>query len=213
MDRKKTDNPQGGLPQDPGGTASQFAAPWYFEATLKQELNRMRSRRDRLRKVRRGAIRFGIPGVCVVVLAIVALAGLRRSELPPSAGEELPPSVAADTLASGEDRGSEAVQPVARKKKKVSAPPIEAALDISHAPDRSVPSTDHGMREAGSSSLKEASTISTADSSVVEPERLETDTTAAIQSDSTAANPDSALALRDSSEVREQPPSSLSPER
>jgi hypothetical protein len=213
MDRKKTDNSQGDLPQDHRGTASQFAAPWYFEATLKQELNRMRSRRSRLRIARRAAVRFGIPGVCVVVLAIVALAGLRRSELPPSAGEASGPSVAVDTLASGEDHGSKAAQPVARKKTKASADPIEAGLDISRAPDRSVPSAEPGRREGDSSSLEEASTVSAADSSVVGPERFETDTMAAIQRDSTVAHPDSALAPRDSSEVREQPPSSLSPER
>ena len=56
----------------------QIKAPWYFEATLRQEVNRRETRRGNLQRIFKGVIRFGVPAAGVMVLAIAAVAGFRR---------------------------------------------------------------------------------------------------------------------------------------
>ena len=68
MSRQKRDGDQTDPQSDRRKGTVQIKAPWYFEATLKQEVNRRESRRGNLQRVFKSVIRFGVPAAGVMVL-------------------------------------------------------------------------------------------------------------------------------------------------
>lgn len=198
-------------------------APWYFEATLKQELNRRRFRRERLRRYFRRGLRLGAPGAGLLILAIVAVAGFQRGSptalipapLPDVAEEEgraLHHSVEAtgpvQEKSAVSDRATEkgaTSGEVRRREEKSLSPESVPASPVTPGPETpTLPVLS--LAATGPQGPASSGTASTGDS-------LPPADKGSVVSDSSGSPADSAGAGIDSSKVSEQHSPSPAPER
>lgn len=117
MARPRRGGDHGDPREDSRGVPYRIRAPWYFEATLKQEMNRLQYRRERLRRIFRGATRFGAPALGLLILAIVAVAGFQKEK--PSVVIPPPPAQVEQTQIDKTSRKLEAPGPI-REERSVS---------------------------------------------------------------------------------------------
>jgi hypothetical protein len=216
------------------GLPLQIKAPWFFEATLKQEVNRRKFRRDRNQRIFKGVMRIGVPALGVVGLAIVAVAGFRNEEpsirIPapqptPSVQTTAPPAPVEKKTRSVVSEKPKTPTPVTKRRSvPARAPEAETAIEESGreedqpgSPEVVAPMTVTApleRPEPPALSLPPADTVTPA---TIGDTTAEDSTGPALSAtgrrDSTQVPADTARAGTDSSEVREQHSPSSHPDR
>ena len=145
MGRQKRGGDQTGSVDEQRGTPMRMKAPWYFEATLKQEMNLRRSRRTRLRGILKGAIRIGVPALGVLVLAIVAVAGFKKET--PSVQKPIPAVQVQTTTPEVQVEKKQFSE--ASGKADASRPIVKKRSSSSRSPKAGVAVTQKGRNEEG----------------------------------------------------------------
>jgi hypothetical protein len=231
MGRQKRSDDQTDAGDEKRGIPIRLKAPWYFEATLKQEMNLRKSRRERLRGILKGAIRFGVPALGIMVLAIVAVAGFKR-ETPsveraapavqvqnttpavqveerqvPEASEkpEAPRPIAKNRSVSSRSPKGEAAAAQRNRNEKGARPEVVPAISVTIPLNRPGPPA-LSLPPADPAALESSGVTIVMDS-------LAPTSSGTVDRDSTQAPSDTARAGIDSSEIREQHQPSSNPER